>query len=204
LGNANAMLPRGRHVYTFSYTTNRQLGFFAEHDELYWNVTGLGWPFPIDHASVTVHLPSAISADRVHLRGFTGPAGSHASQLTASTEDGTFLFATTKPLPFHQGLSLVVSWPKGFVTPPTFAQKVEYFFRDNRGALVLACGLLVLLLYYLIAWSAVGRDPAAGVIMALYEPPATFRPQKCVIWCAWASITRPSRRPCSTWRPAAS
>jgi uncharacterized membrane protein YgcG len=175
-GNANVMLPPGRHVYTFSYTTNRQLGFFADHDELYWNVTGLGWPFAIDQASATVHLPSAIPADRVHLRGFTGPAGSQASQLTASTEDGAFLFATTKPLAFHQGLSIVVSWPKGFVTPPTFAEKVEYFFRDNRGALVLACGLLVLLLYYLIAWSAVGRDPAAGVIMALYEPPANLSP----------------------------
>ena len=125
-GNANAMLPPGRHVYTFSYTTNRQLGFFADHDDLYWNVTGPGWPFPIDHASATVHLPSAIPADRVHLSGFTGPAGSHASQLAASTEDDTFLFATTKLLPFHQGLSIVVSWPKGFVTPPTFAEKVEF------------------------------------------------------------------------------
>jgi uncharacterized membrane protein YgcG len=175
-GSANVMLPPGRHVYTFTYTTNRQLGFFADHDELYWNVTGLGWPFPIDHASATVHLPSTIPADRVHLSGFAGPAGSHASQLTASTEDGTFLFATTKPLPFHQGLSIVVSWPKGFVTPPTFAQKLEYFFRDNRGALLLACGLLVLLLYYLIVWSAVGRDPAPGVILALYEPPANLSP----------------------------
>ncbi len=57
-GRANVMLPPGRHVYTFTYTTNRQLGFFADHDELFWNVTGLGWSFPIDHASATVHLPS--------------------------------------------------------------------------------------------------------------------------------------------------
>ena len=175
-GSANVMLPAGRHVYTFSYTTNRQLGFFADHDELFWNVTGLGWPFLIDHASATVHLPSAIPADQVHLSGFTGPAGSRESRLTTSTEGGAFVFATSKPLPFHQGLSIVVSWPKGFVTPPTLAQKVEYFFRDNRDALLLASGLLALLLYYLIVWSAVGRDPAPGVIMALYEPPANLSP----------------------------
>jgi Predicted membrane protein (DUF2207) N-terminal domain/Predicted membrane protein (DUF2207) C-terminal domain len=175
-GNANVMVPPGRHTYTFSYTTNRQLGFFADHDELYWNVTGVGWPFPIDHASATVHLPSAIPADRVRLSGFTGRAGSHASQLTTSTEDGASLFATTKPLGALEGLSIVVSWPKGFLTPPTFAQKLEYFFRDNRDALLLASGLLVLLLYYLIAWSAVGHDPAPGVIMALYEPPANLSP----------------------------
>jgi uncharacterized membrane protein YgcG len=175
-GSANAMLPPGRHVYTFSYTTNRQLGFFTDHDELYWNVTGVGWAFPIDHASATVHLPSAIPADRVRLSGFTGRAGSHESRLTTSTEDGAFLFATTKPLLFHEGLSIVVSWPKGFLASPTFAQKLEYFFHDNRDALLLASGLLVLLLYYLIAWSAVGRDPAPGVIMALYEPPANLSP----------------------------
>jgi len=175
-GNANLMLAPGRHVYTFNYTTNRQLGFFADHDELYWNVTGVGWPFPIDQASATVHLPSAILADQVHLRGFTGRAGSQASQLTASAEDGAFLFRTSKPLRSFEGLSIVLSWPKGFLTPPTFAQKLEYFFRDNRDALLLSSGLLVLLLYYLIAWSAVGRDPAPGVIMALYEPPATLSP----------------------------
>ncbi len=175
-GSANVMLPSGRHVYTFSYTTNRQLGFFPDHDELFWNVTGVGWPFPIDHASATVHLPSAIPVDRVHLSGFTGHAGSHESQLTSSAEDGAFLFATTRPLRSFEGLSIVVTWPKGFLTPPTFAQKLEYFFRDNRNALALACGLLVLLLYYLIAWSAVGRDPAPGVIMARYEPPANLSP----------------------------
>jgi hypothetical protein len=175
-GSANLMLPPGRHVYTFSYTTNRQLGFFADHDELYWNVTGVGWPFPIDQASATVHLPSAIPTDRVHLSGFTGRAGSHQSQLTASTEDGAFLNVRTKPLRSFEGLSVVLSWPKGFLTPPTFAQKLEYFFRDNRDALLLASGLAVLVLYYLIAWSAVGRDPVPGVIMALYEPPANLSP----------------------------
>src|SRR5271157_6180238 len=30
LGDPNAMVPRGRHVYTISYTTTRQLGFFKD------------------------------------------------------------------------------------------------------------------------------------------------------------------------------
>ena len=45
--------------YTFSirYRTTRQIGFFDEHDELYWNVTGLGWDFTIEQASARVTLP---------------------------------------------------------------------------------------------------------------------------------------------------
>ncbi len=175
-GRVNVLLPAGRHVYTLTYTTSRQLGFFTDHDELFWNVTGLGWPFSIARAAATVHLPSAIPFDQVHLSGFTGPSGSHDAELTAYTKDGVFQFATTSPLPPYEGLSIVLSWPKGFLAAPTFPQKLEYFFRDNHGAILLASGLLVLLLYYLIAWSAVGRDPAPGVIMALYEPPADLSP----------------------------
>ena len=67
-------------------------------------------------------------------------------------------------------------WPKGFFAEPTFAEKMEFFFRDNRDALYLATGFLVLVLYYLIAWSAVGRDPVRGVIMPLYEPPQNLSP----------------------------
>ena len=176
LGDPNAMVPPGRHVYTLTYAINRQLGFFSDHDELFWNVTGLGWNFRIDHASAIVHLLSAIPADQVTLAGFTGPKGSRESKLTSSRDTDSFQFATTRSLAPREGLSVLLSWPKGYVTPPTFSQKAEYFFRDNRNALLLGTGLLVLLLYYLIAWAEGGRDPRPGVIMPLYDPPATLSP----------------------------
>lgn len=50
-GSSDTMLSPGRHTYDFTYQTSRQLGFFADHDELYWNVTGNGWKFPIDVAA---------------------------------------------------------------------------------------------------------------------------------------------------------
>jgi hypothetical protein len=176
LGNPNAIVSPGRHVYTINYTTNRQLGFYKDHDELFWNVTGIGWDFPIDAASATVHLPLNIPPDEVTLSGFTGPKGSRESQLSSSIDDAAFQFTAQRPLSPHEGLSVLLMWPKGYITPPTFSQNLEFFFRDNRGALLLGAGFLVTLLYYLIAWSAVGRDPARGVIMALYEPPANLSP----------------------------
>ncbi len=69
-----------------------------------------------------------------------------------------------------------MSWPKGSVTAPTFADQLHYFFADNRTALVAAAGLIVLLAYYLLVWSAVGRDPAPGPIMVRYEPPQGLSP----------------------------
>ena len=55
-GNANRMLTNGIHTYRFRFRANRMLGYFPEHDELYWNVTGLDWAFPIDQASATIRL----------------------------------------------------------------------------------------------------------------------------------------------------
>ncbi len=176
LGNPKALVSPGRHVYTISYTTNRQLGFFKDHDELFWNVTGNGWDFPIDTASATVHLPGNIPTGKVTLSGFTGQQGSRESRLASSSDDAGFEFTAQRPLVWHEGLSVLLRWPKGYIIPPTFSQNLEFFFRDNRGALLLGCGFLVTLLYYLTAWSAVGRDPVRGVIMALYEPPASLSP----------------------------
>jgi len=176
IGDPNALLPRGQHVYTITYTTNRQLGFHKDHDELFWNVTGNGWQFSIGHASATVRLPASIPADKVTISGFTGPPGSRESKLTTAIRDGAFQCTATTVLPPRDGLSLLLVWPKGYIAEPTTPQRLEYFFHDNRDSLLLASGFLVTLLYYLIAWSAVGRDPAPGVIMALYEPPANLSP----------------------------
>ncbi|HTZ47261.1 MAG TPA: DUF2207 domain-containing protein [Verrucomicrobiae bacterium] len=176
LGTPSERVSRGRHIYTISYDTNRQLGFFKDHDELFWNVTGNGWDFPIEHANATVHLPLSIPTDKVKLSGYTGTQGSYQTQLTFAPSDDAFQFATTRPLAPRQGLSILLMWPKGYFAEPTFAEKLQFFFQDNRDALLLSCGFLVLLLYYLIAWSAVGRDPAPGVIMALYEPPQNLSP----------------------------
>ena len=76
LGNSNAMLPPGTHLYELNYSTDRQLGFFGDHDELFWNATGNGWAFPIDSASANVRLPEKIPADDVKLSGYTGRQGS--------------------------------------------------------------------------------------------------------------------------------
>ncbi|HTZ34212.1 MAG TPA: DUF2207 domain-containing protein [Methylomirabilota bacterium] len=176
LGDPRSLVPRGRHVYTLDYTTTRQLGFFKDHDELFWNVTGNGWGFTIQHASATVHLPGNISAEDVKLSGFTGPQGSREAQLTSSIEGGAFQFATTRVLGPHEGLTILLIWPKGYFAEPTTTQQLQFFVRDNGSVLLLTVGLIVLLVYYSVAWSAVGRDPEKGVIMPFYDPPPELSP----------------------------
>ena len=53
MGSRSVFLHFGKHIYTLKYTTNRQIGFFEEFDELYFNAIGYGWDFSIDKAKVT-------------------------------------------------------------------------------------------------------------------------------------------------------
>jgi uncharacterized membrane protein YgcG len=118
LGSASVMLPQGEHTYELVYRTDRQMGFFADHDELYWNVTGNGWAFPIDRATARVILPADIPLADVKLEAYTGAQGAKDRNYEATIEDGAPLFATTSGLDPREGLTIVARWPKGYITAP--------------------------------------------------------------------------------------
>jgi uncharacterized membrane protein YgcG len=177
IGAKNVYLEPGEYTYTLAYRTTRQLGFFPDHDELYWNVTGNGWTFPIERASATVVLPRGIKRDAVVCEGYTGPQGSLGTAFESSVDsEARASFVTTRALEPAAGLTIVVSWPKGFIAEPTQEMKIHWFLEDNASTLAGLAGLVILLAYYLIAWALVGKDPARGVIMPLYEAPAGFSP----------------------------
>ncbi|RME34268.1 MAG: DUF2207 domain-containing protein, partial [Gammaproteobacteria bacterium] len=177
IGERGRTIPRGEHRYRIRYRTNRQLGFFEDHDELYWNVNGTGWGFPFDHISATVHLPPGIPADTVRLYGYTGTQGARGQDYRAEPAgDGTWYFEATRPLRPRENLSIVLTWPKGHVTEPDWRRRLAWLVADNP-ELPWAAGVTgLLLLYYLVVWMRVGRDPEAGVIIPLYHPPEGFSP----------------------------
>jgi hypothetical protein len=164
-------------TYTLRYRTTRQLGYFAGHDELYWNVTGLGWEFPIERVTTRVRLPVAVPRVRMQLDAFTGFVGGKGTNYEASApSDGVALFRTTAPLAPQEGLTVVVGFPKGMVVEPSRAQRWSWFLRDNGGVLVGLAGLVLLLSFYLWRWHRHGRDPLAGPIFPRYAPPEGFTP----------------------------
>jgi hypothetical protein len=176
-GRADHLLDPGVYEYEFIFTTNRQLGFFDEHDELWWNVTGNGWIFPIDHAVATVTLPFEAEADRLGLLNYVGPQGSTETSSAARVVDQhSVYFESGRPLQPWEGMSIIVSWPKGLMSEPGTLQKSGWFLADNAAAIVLLIGLLLTFAWYHWAWGKVGRDPRKGVIIPRFEPPAGLSP----------------------------
>ncbi len=171
IGDPDVVLDPGEYTYTIRYRTDRQLGYFEDHDELYWNVTGNGWGFPIDQVGAQVFLPRPVPAESIAVEAYTGPQGAKGREWTAGIDPGVATYRTTRALAPGEGLTIVASWPKGLVTPPDAGRRAGYLLRDAWPALLAAGGLGLLVLYYLRAWSAVGRDPPGRIVVPHYEPP---------------------------------
>jgi uncharacterized membrane protein YgcG len=171
IGHKDRFLPAGEYAYEIRYRTDRQLGFFPDYDELYWNVTGTGWDFPIDSATAEVVLPAGAPPDAVQLEAYTGPMGARGGRYRAQLQDGIAVFETTAPLGAREGITIVVNWPKGLVAAPAQGDRLRYFLRDNRPLSYGLAGILGVLGFYVFAWLRVGRDPSAGVVIPRYRPP---------------------------------
>lgn len=177
IGRADVVLEPGEYRYTIRYNTARQIGFFESHDELYWNVTGNGWAFPIDHASAVIHPPEGAGSDILETAAYTGPQGSKASDALISRDYGDEVrFETTRPLETGEGLTVLVTWPKGRVAEPSGTERTVAMVRDNPGILAGLLGLFLVLAYYLYFWIKVGRDPEKGAVFPLYKPPVELSP----------------------------
>lgn len=172
-GGENTFLSPGLHTYAITYRTNRQIRYFDDHDELYWNATGNGWQFRIAQASARVTLPGG----RVtQTDAFSGAYGSSARDARASASGNQATFATTRPLGSEEGLTIVVGFPKGIVAAPSADQESAWWWRDNRNLFLALGGLAVVALYYSLVWRRVGRDPQGGVIVPRWDTPAGISP----------------------------
>jgi Predicted membrane protein (DUF2207) len=165
-GRADALLSPGSHVYEIRYRTARQIGHFADHDELYWNVNGNGndWTFAFDHLSAEVRLPHAVPANELRAEAYTGPQGARGRDYRYMVRDGAVGFTSTRAFRPQEGMTIVVSFPKGIVSEPSLARRVGWFVSHNMAVAVGVAGLVLMLAFFYWRWSNIGRDSAASVL----------------------------------------
>jgi uncharacterized membrane protein YgcG len=173
-GSAEVFLEPGEFTYAITYRTGRQIRYFDDHDELYWNVTGNGWMFPIEQASASVTLPDGAVPTRTAV--YTGPMGSTAQNAREMPGSDGLEFQTTRPLGPGEGLTIVLGFDKGLVAAPSAEDGFWWFLRDNLNLIIALGGLIVVSLYYLRSWFAVGRDPARGVVVPRWDAPDGISP----------------------------
>ncbi len=175
IGDADVYLDYGVHTYVIRYTMSRMGRFFEDHDELYWNATGNFWSFPILKSVTNITLPPGAVISQ--LAGYTGVVGSTEQAVRIDrTSNTTATFTTTRPLAAGEGVTVAAAFQKGILTEPEGLTRALDWVSDHRDLVFPGLAVLLVLGYNLLAWSAVGRDPAKGTIIPLFYAPKGFSP----------------------------
>jgi uncharacterized membrane protein len=152
------------------YQVRNGLKFFEDHDELYWNVTGDEWDVPVGDASAQIMLPPGVT--NVRTNEFTGSYRSRGQDAEVTTSENTVEASMTRPLSFHEGLTIVVGWDKGFVKEPGTSDLIDQFLASNWPIFL----PIPVFLFMFWLWSTRGRDPRVGPVAVQYAPPEGMSP----------------------------
>ena len=174
----------GEKVYIVSYAIGRAINYFDTHDELYWNITGNDWPVEIQSASAKIYLPQGVNSEKVRFDCFRGSLGSSEAcviegeirnEFGPAGQSVEFVYFEDIDIVPYQGITAVVSLPKGVLYEPSFFEKVLAVMRDN---LVFVLPILVFSALFVI-WYDTGRDPRGrGAIVAQFGAPSGLTPSE--------------------------
>jgi hypothetical protein len=174
IGDADVWLDRGQHTYEIRYEVKNQVRYFDTYDEIYWNVTGSYWEFPIVAASARVTLPDGTRV--LQNAAYTGARGQAGQAYSHTNEAGAHVFTTTQPLGVREGLTVAVGFEKGVIDPPSVGDAASLWWQRNGSATLLLGSVLALLGWLWRSFNRVGRDPPKGPVFPRYEPPEGLSP----------------------------
>lgn len=166
-GNDN-FISQGIHKYSLTYKFENAVNFFKEYDEIYWNVTGNGWPFKIENSSFELILPKNAYPFKDKISLYTGRYGSK-EQNAKQTAD--LRFETTKMLEVNEGFSVAVPFSKNAVIKTSF-------FEKNKTNIIIIIVLIIIPLIYskTIKRFYIGHYMKDRIILRRFTPPSNVSP----------------------------
>lgn len=174
VGERDRYLSPGNYRYEILYETAGQIGFFADYDELSWNVNGLSEK-TMDSVGAVVRLPAGAEVISSHC--YTGRQGSGDSNCTTQTDEVGVLVVQANNLLSNEMLTLSVGFTKGIVTQPPEQLPRTFTWFERKGLVLLSSLFLVFLFaYYIYTWRRYGVDPPKPVVIPQFSPPDGLSP----------------------------
>jgi len=156
----DSFLPRpGTSTFEITYKVLNVPKSYNGYDEVYWNVTGPEWAFPIESVSARVELPAG--ANIIQQASYIGYQGSQE----AATYEGNGQYIGRYLSPGEQ-LTIAVGFTPGIISTEK-KDSLTQILRKHISTLYL-CYIIILMLL----WNLVGRDPPGRAIMPQYTPPS--------------------------------
>jgi uncharacterized membrane protein YgcG len=186
IGSADRILQPAIYTYQIRYQVRNHFSRFPDWDELYWNVTGNDWAYPITKASFQLALPNASNSldsegRDTRLRTidvYTGALGAKEHNALILPNGS---IQTTQPLDQGEGLTVVYTWPRDILAgaaAPQASSPLVHLLLPTLATSAIWIPVLLLAVYCWWWWrknvTAIGlRKPA---VVPLYEMPTALSP----------------------------
>lgn len=141
----------GPHNYIIIYKVKNGIGSnYADHDEIYWNITGNNWQIPIEKVSYQIQTDFGIAP--LESVCYTGPVSSKLKDCAVKEN----LITSTTAIDAYQGMTAVTKFPVN-TFPKSVLQKSEPVFDPDFLMLLkiyipVVLGLNLLVAPYLVFW----------------------------------------------------
>ena len=137
----------GRRIYNISYKVGHAILRQKDFDELYWDITGEGWQFPVLSSTVTIRSPFAAGGETIC---FVGPVGSVSSDCTISQKDKLIKVETREEINYGDNFTVAVKLnQQNSLIFPTASEKLIDLIKNNLFlALTVVPGLLMFFVWY--------------------------------------------------------
>jgi uncharacterized membrane protein YgcG len=151
----------GKQDYIIKYTVSGAFDAYDDHDELYWDASGV-WPVGMTAFTLTLNLPDGAADSRALC--YEGLAGSSA-RCEANADGSTFTYRTTRELSEQEQVTIVAGWQRGLfdVPPPMLDDQVNFrdFFTFDALEFGGVLGSAVVgIMVVFASWYRFGRDKA--------------------------------------------
>lgn len=175
IGNADYILLPDLYRYTIQYESYGHVGFFDDYDEIYWNITGNDWAFPIDSASATVHIPQG--AKVINNACYTGFKRSTASNCSFSIEgDSIVNYTSSVSLAEGEGFTVATSFTPFIIKRPPPPSKLELFFNVHYYLIMLTGGFSLVIAYLVFLTKKYSTGRQKPIVVPSFNPPKGYSP----------------------------
>lgn len=186
IGSAERFLKPGIYEYKIRYQVSNHFSRFPDWDELYWNVTGNDWNWPIRRASFHLELPDA--AYNLNAEGrdtrlrtidvYTGRQGAKESNAVVLPNGS---IQTSQSLARGEGLTVVYTWPRAILAnapAPEAALPFVHLLVPTLTTSVIWLPLLLLIGYYGLWWrkNVIAKGLKMPPVVPQFSLPATMSP----------------------------
>ena len=136
IGSSNEYVSEGIHTYVIDYTTERQMFFEEDYNELYWNLIGSGWNFDIEECSARIYFPKGTEILEDDIKAYVGAYGyseeSDDVYWYVDNEESCVYFNVFHEIPSQSAFTIVIRAEKGTIAEPTLWQRFRWFMRSRN------------------------------------------------------------------------